>query len=148
MHRVRERRRTPPRDEKSPTNQHPRDCFTSIRRAKWPLYLPSPPPCSGCTLCVVIAKFHYTGPTGPARTFFAARVSEKLRWVRARLRQSPRESGRVRVVEFSLKRAGDPSSRNSGGRTPSVERQLVWNDDNRRNLSSAVKTAGPKISRV
>ena len=27
----------------------------------------------------VIAKFHYTDPTGPARTFFAA----KLRWVRA-----------------------------------------------------------------
>ena len=51
-----------------------------------------------------IAKFHYTGPTGPDRTrtdFFAARVSEKLRWVRAGLRQSPCGSGRVRVVEFS-----------------------------------------------
>jgi len=38
------------------------------------------------------AKFHYTGPTGPDRTctdFFAARVSEKLRWVRAGLRQRP-----------------------------------------------------------
>ena len=42
----------------------------------------------------IIAKFHYVGPTGPDRTartrtdFFAARVSEKLRWVRAVLRQS------------------------------------------------------------
>ena len=43
-----------------------------------------------------------TDPTGPARTradFFAA----KLRWVRAGRRQSPRWSGRVRVVEFSYK---------------------------------------------
>ena len=45
--------------------------------------------------CLFIATFHYTGPTGPARTFFAARVSEKLRWVRAGLRQSPCESARV-----------------------------------------------------
>ena len=64
----------------------------------------------------VASKFHYTGPTGPDRTrtdFFAARVSEKLRWVRAGLRQSPCGSvrvrarpvgsGRARVVEFSLK---------------------------------------------
>ena len=53
----------------------------------------------------VIAEFHYTGPTGPDRTrtdFFAARVSEKLRWVCAGLRQSPCGSARVRVVEFSL----------------------------------------------
>ena len=42
-----------------------------------------------------IAKFHYTGPTGPARTFFAARVSE-------RVRAGPCGSGRARVVEFSL----------------------------------------------
>jgi len=28
---------------------------------------------------LVIAKFHYTGSTGPTRTFFAARVSEKVR---------------------------------------------------------------------
>ena len=45
------------------------------------------------------AKFHCTGPTGPARTradFFAARISEKLRWVRAGLRQSPSGSARVR----------------------------------------------------
>ena len=33
---------------------------------------------------------------------FATRVSEKLRWVRAGLRQSPCGSGRARVVEFSL----------------------------------------------
>ena len=42
--------------------------------------------------CALIAKFHYTDPTRPARTrtdFFAARVSEKLRWVRAGLRQRP-----------------------------------------------------------
>jgi len=45
----------------------------------------------------LIAKFHYTDPTGPARTFFGA----KLRWVRAGRRQSPCGSGRVRVVEFS-----------------------------------------------
>ena len=32
-------------------------------------------------LYTLIAKFHYTDPTGPARTFFAA----KLRWVRAGL---------------------------------------------------------------
>jgi len=47
----------------------------------------------------IIAKFHYTGPTGPDRTctdFFATRVSEKLRWVRAGVRQSPCGSARVR----------------------------------------------------
>jgi len=73
--------------------------------------------------CFLIAKFHYTGPTGPdptkqtlrtlsaklsattgarqdptgpTRTFFAARVSEKLRLVPAGLRQSPCGSVRVR----------------------------------------------------
>jgi len=53
----------------------------------------------------LIAKCHYTGPTEPDRTrtdFFAAQVSEKLRWVRAGLRQSPCGSGRARVVAFSL----------------------------------------------
>jgi len=55
---------------------------------------------------VVIAKFHYTDPTGPARTFLAARVSEKLRWVRAGLRQSPVGSVRARAVEFSLNLSG------------------------------------------
>ena len=54
------------------------------------------------TICLNKAKFHYTGPTGPARIFFAARVSEKLRWVRAGHRLSPCGSGRARVVEFSL----------------------------------------------
>ena len=46
-------------------------------------------------------KIHNTGPTGPDRTrtdFFAARVSDKLRWVRA----GPVGSGRARVVELSL----------------------------------------------
>jgi len=59
----------------------------------------------------VIAKFHYTDPTrtrpdphGPAQTFFAA----KLRWVRAGRRQSPRGSGRVRVVEFSFYPTASP----------------------------------------
>jgi len=45
---------------------------------------------------IVIATFHYTGPTGPDRTrtdFFAA----KLRWVRAGLLQSPCGSVRVRA---------------------------------------------------
>ena len=49
---------------------------------------------SSCTR-PLIAKFHYTGPTGPDRTrtdFFAA----QLRWVRADLRQSP--CGSVRVL--------------------------------------------------
>ena len=63
-------------------------------------------------------------PTRPDRTrtdFFAARVSEKLRWVRAGLRQSPCGSGRVRagpvgsgrarVVEFSLYRITMPQRR-------------------------------------
>ena len=53
----------------------------------------------------VLAKFHYTGPTGPARTFFVARVSEKLRWsvrVSDKVRAGPRGSGRARVVECSL----------------------------------------------
>ena len=65
------------------------------------------------SVSLLIAKFHYTDPTGPDRTrtdFFAA----KLRWVRAGLRQSPCGSVRVRagpvgssrarVVEFSYKR--------------------------------------------
>ena len=55
--------------------------------------------------CTVIAKFHYTGPTGPARTFLrpgsprnsvgSVRVSDKVR-------AGPRGSGRARAVEFSL----------------------------------------------
>jgi len=72
---------------------------------------------------LLIAKFHYTGPTGPDRTgpdqtksahfvgdrlysttrtrpdptdCFAARVSEKLRWVRAGLLQSRCWSARLR----------------------------------------------------
>ena len=43
-------------------------------------------------------RFHYMD-------FFAARVSEKLRWVRAGLRQSPCGSGRARVMEFSFNAA-------------------------------------------
>jgi len=56
-------------------------------------------PAPGQSVSRVIAKFHCTGPTGPDRTrtdFFAARVSEKLRWVRVGLRQSPCGSVRVR----------------------------------------------------
>ena len=53
----------------------------------------------------VVAKFHYTGPTGPARTFLrpgsrrnsvgSVRISDKVR-------AGPRVSGRARVVAFSL----------------------------------------------
>ena len=53
----------------------------------------------------IIAKFHYTGPTGPALTFLrpgsprnsvgSVRVSDKVR-------AGPRGSGRARLVEFSL----------------------------------------------
>ena len=56
----------------------------------------------------VLAKFHYTDPTGPARTFLrpgsprnsvgSVRVSDKVR-------AGPRGSGRARVVEFSLSHA-------------------------------------------
>jgi len=55
--------------------------------------------------CLFIAKFHYTGPTGPARTFLrpvsprnsvgSVRVSDKVR-------AGQRGSGRARVVKFSL----------------------------------------------
>jgi len=55
-------------------------------------------------LSCLIAKFHYTGQHGPARTFFAARVSEKVR-------AGPRGSGRAHVVEFSLKPAADQVDR-------------------------------------
>jgi len=58
--------------------------------------------------CVVKAKFHYTDPTGPARTLSATRTDptefrrkKKSVRVRAGRRQSPCGSGRVRVVEFS-----------------------------------------------
>ena len=49
-------------------------------------------------LCLVLAKFHYTGPTGPARTW-TTRISEKLRWsvrVSDKVRAGPRGSARVR----------------------------------------------------
>jgi len=48
------------------------------------------------------------GPTGPRTDFFAARVSEKLRWVCAGLRQSPCGSGQP---------AGDVNHK-PGGRLP------------------------------
>jgi len=53
---------------------------------------------------LLIAKFHYTGPTGPARTR-TTRISEKLRWsvrVSDKVRAGPVGSGRARVVEFSF----------------------------------------------
>jgi len=55
----------------------------------------------------VAYAYSYIPLLGPDRTrtdFFAARVSEKPRWVRAvrAVRAGPRGSGRVRVVEFSL----------------------------------------------
>jgi len=49
-------------------------------------------------LCLALAKFQYTGPTGPAR-IRTTRISEKLRW-----------SGRVRVVEFSYYRVSPVDS--------------------------------------
>ena len=59
----------------------------------------------GHVAVTVIAKFHYTSPTGPARTFLhpgsprnsvgSVRVSDKVR-------AGPRGSGRARVVECSL----------------------------------------------
>ena len=51
------------------------------------------------------AKFHYTDPTGPARTLSETRTDQRsfseIRVVR--VRAGPRGSGRVRVVEFSYK---------------------------------------------
>jgi len=79
----------------------------------------------------IIAKFHYTDPTGPDRTrtdFFAARVSEKLRWVRA----GPRGSGRVRVVEFSLYRVRRAATASSAA----VTTQRSW----------AFSVAAPELS--
>jgi len=49
----------------------------------------------------VRAKFHYTDPTGPARTLSATRTDP----TEFRPKKSPCGSGRVRVVEFSYKRA-------------------------------------------
>ena len=49
--------------------------------------------------CLFKAKFHYTGPTGPARTPDQRSLSE-IRVVR--VRAGPVGSGRARVVEFSL----------------------------------------------
>ena len=46
---------------------------------------------------VVKAKFHYTDPTGPARTLSATRTDP----TEFRRKKSPCGSGRVRVVEFS-----------------------------------------------
>ena len=53
---------------------------------------------------LVIAKFHYTGPTGPARTFLRRNFVGSVR-VSDKVRAGPRGSGRARVVEFSYKRA-------------------------------------------
>ena len=48
-------------------------------------------------VCVVIAKFHYTGPTGPARTLSETRT-DKTEFRRKKVRVGP---CRARVVEFS-----------------------------------------------
>ena len=57
--------------------------------------------------CGVIAKFHYTGPTGPDQTKSADFVGDPgLRpGSREKVRADPRGSGRARVVEFSLNHA-------------------------------------------
>jgi len=65
--------------------------------------------------CLLIAKFNYTDPTGPARTLSATRTdffAAKLRWVRAGRRQSPCGSGRVRVMEFSFNSVNEMLSSN------------------------------------
>jgi len=53
---------------------------------------------------MIIAKFHYTGPTGPDQTKSADFVGDPgLRpGSREKVRAGPVGSGRARVVEFSL----------------------------------------------
>jgi len=66
---------------------------------------------SSCTLrlCRVKATFHYTDPTGPARTFCGPDLRETPLGLcgsptkSVGVRVGPRGSGRVRVVEFCLK---------------------------------------------
>ena len=59
-----------------------------------------------CKKCCVIAKFHYTGPTGPAWTLSETRT-DPTEFLgdpgRKKVRAGPVGSGRARVVEFSLK---------------------------------------------
>ena len=64
------------------------------------------------SLCRLVAKFHYTGPTGPARTRTGPHgLFRETRAADPGLRQSLRTlsgrvgSGRARVVEFSYKQA-------------------------------------------
>ena len=59
------------------------------------------------------AKFHYTDPTGPARTqrTFAAK----------KVRAGPCGSGRVRVVEFSYNRTVNHSSRSRSWKQSSAD---------------------------
>jgi len=54
--------------------------------------------------CLFKAKFHYTGPTGPARTLSETRTGQRsLSEIRVvRVRAGPVGSGRARVVECSL----------------------------------------------
>ena len=56
--------------------------------------------------CLVTAKFHYMGPTGPDQTKSADFVGDPgLRpGSREKVRAGPRGSGLARVVEFSLTR--------------------------------------------
>jgi len=70
--------------------------------------------------CLVIAKFHYTDPTGPTRTFLRRNSVGSVR-VSLKVRAGPVGSGRARVVEFSyneskfrIYRHGDLLYRNSG----------------------------------
>jgi len=79
-----------------PRRQDPRSGWLNSMLSDCPFFLFSRRRNTQFACCELIAKFHYTGPTGPDRTrtdFFAA----KLRWVRA----GPVASGRARVVEFS-----------------------------------------------
>jgi len=74
---------------------HRRRPLPPTSRHHWPL---------GSKKCPIIAKFHYTGPTGPARTRTDPNDPDRRETplVRAGLRQCPCGSGRASVVEFSL----------------------------------------------
>ena len=63
----------------------------------------------------IIAKLHYTGPTGPVRTFLRP-GSPRNSVGSVRVSDSPCGSGRARVVEFSLNYRG--RGRGSSGSRP------------------------------
>jgi len=66
----------------------------------------------------VIAKFHYTGPTGPARTLSETRTGPRSFAAKksVQVRAGPVGSGRVRVVEFSYNQTNVAAVRTAKGR--------------------------------